>query len=141
MRAERMRLPLDPAAPIPATRDGVAATLRAVGAGILREVCRPEVLAIYRLAIAEANHAPEIARALDAAGRQANHQALGEWLTRAQERRLVVAGDPAAMVERFVAMLWGDVLVRLLLRVSAALTNDEIDRRARAAADAVMMGE
>ena len=68
-RAERMRLPLDPAAPLPETREGVAAALRTVGAGILRGVCSPEVLAVYRLAIAEAHQAPEIARGLDAAGR------------------------------------------------------------------------
>ena len=137
-RAERMRLPLDPAAPLPETREGVAAALRTVGAGILRGVCSPEVLAVYRLAIAEAHQAPEIARGLDAAGRQANHQALGDWLERVQARGLVVAGDPAAMVERFVALLWGDMLVRLLLRVRAAPTSDEIDRRAKEAADALM---
>jgi len=140
-RAKRLRLPLDPAAPLPETRDGVAATLRAVGAGILRGVCSPEVLAVYRLAIAEANHAPEIARALDAAGRQANHRAIGDWLERVQARGLLGAGDPAAMVERFTALLWGDMLVRLLLRVRAAPAGDEIDRRAQAAADAMVQRE
>ena len=139
-RAKRMRLPLDPAAPIPETRESVAATLRAVGAGILRGVCSPEVLAVYRLAIAEANHAPEIARALDAAGRQANHQALAEWLERVQARGLIAAGGPAAMVDRFIGLLWGDILVRLLLRVRAAPGSDEIDRRAQAAADALIEG-
>ena len=42
------------------------------------------------------------------------------------------------MVERFIALLWGDMLVRLLLRVRAAPTSDEIDRRAKEAADALM---
>jgi AcrR family transcriptional regulator len=137
-RAERMRLPLDPAAPVPETREGVAATLRAVGAGILRGLCSPEVIAVYRLAIAEASHAPEIARALDAAGRQANHQALAGWLERVQAQGLVAAGDPAAMVERFIALLWGDVLTRLLLRVRVTPTSDEIDQRAQAATEALM---
>jgi hypothetical protein len=44
------------------------------------------------------------------------------------------------MVDRFIGLLWGDILVRLLLRARAAPGSDEIDRRAQAAADALIEG-
>jgi AcrR family transcriptional regulator len=137
-RAQRMRQPLSSAMQAPETKAGVVATLAELGASILHGVCNPDVLTVYRLAIAESDSTPEIARALDARGRQANHQLLAEWLARVQEKGLIPAGSPAAMTERFIALLWGDLLVRLLLRVRDAPTSKEIEGRARNAAEAVL---
>jgi len=137
-RAGRMRHALDPAAPIPQSREAVAATLAEVGASILRGVCHLDVLAIYRLAIAQSDSAPEIARTLDRDGREANHRALGEWLAKAQAQGLVREGDPVAMVARFIAVLWGDLLISLLLRVREPPTDAEIAARARAAVEAIL---
>jgi AcrR family transcriptional regulator len=134
-RARRMRQPLNSATQVPETTAGVVTTLSELGASILHGVCNPEVLAVYRLAIAESDNAPEIARALDARGRQANHQALAEWLARVQAKGLIPADHPTAMVERFIALLWGDLLVRLLLRVRDSPTSEEIQGRARTAAE------
>ena len=100
--------------------------------------CHPDVLAIHRLAIAESDRAPGIARTLDSSGRQANHVALGAWLARAQAQGLIGAGDPAAMATHFLAVLWGGLLIQLLLRVRDAPTPDEIESRARAATEAVL---
>jgi AcrR family transcriptional regulator len=136
-RAARMRRPLDTAGPMPDGREGVAATLVKLGASILRGVCHPDVLAVYRLAIAESEHAPEIARTLDAGGRTANHAALAGWLAKAQAQGLVGAGEPSAIAARLLAVLWEDLLVRLLLRVRDAPSADEIERRAREAAATV----
>jgi AcrR family transcriptional regulator len=140
-RAGRMRRPVDLAAPIPQTRDAVAASLIELGASILRGACHPDVLAVYRLAIAEVDRAPEIARTLNVNGRQANRQALAAWLARAQAQGLIGDGDPAAMTERFVATLWGDLLVLLLLRVREPPTAGEIEARARAAAEALLASD
>lgn len=137
-RAGRMRQPLDGAAPLPQTRQGVAATLRELGASILRGVCHPDVLAVYRLAIAESDRAPEVARALDSNGRKANHAALGAWLAAVQARGLIGAGDPATMAAQFLDALWGGLLVQLLLRVSDAPTAEEIEQRAQAATAALL---
>src|SRR5580692_2369952 len=60
-RARRMRAPLDLAATAPASRAAVAATLVELGASVLRGVTHPDVLAVYRLAIAESDRAPEVA--------------------------------------------------------------------------------
>lgn len=137
-RASRMRQPLELAAAIPSSSEAVAATLVELGMSILRFACQPDVLTLHRLAIAESDRAPAIARALDSNGREANHAALGGWLARAQAQRLIGAGDPAAMATRFIAVLWGGLLVQLLLRVRDAPTPDEIESRARAATEALL---
>jgi len=137
-RASRMRQPLELAAPIPSSTEAVAATLVELGTSILRVACHPDVLVVHRLAIAESDHAPAIARTLDSSGREANHAALGAWLARAQAQGLIGAGDPAAMAAQFLAVLWGGLLIQLLLRVREAPTPDEIESRARAATAAMM---
>ena len=137
-RAGRMRQPLELAAPIPSSREAVAATLVELGTSILRVACHPDVLAVHRLAITESDRAPAIARTLDSSGREANHAALAAWLTRAQAQGLVGPGDPAAMAAHFLATLWGGLLIQLLLRVRDAPTPDEIESRARAATEAML---
>jgi AcrR family transcriptional regulator len=137
-RAGRMRRPLDTTAPAPQTRQALATLLVEFGVAILKTVCHPEVLTVFRLAIAESDRAPEIARALDGSGHEANQKALTELIRKAQARGLVVAGDPAPMAGRYLAVLWGDLMIRLLMRVREAPTEREIDARARAAAETLM---
>ena len=134
-RAQQMRRPLDTTAPVPQTRDALAALLVEFGVSILNTVCHPEVLTVFRLAIAESDRAPEIARTLNNSGREANHKTLAQLLAKAQERRLVANADPAALADRYFTMLWGDLLLRLLMRVRKAPTEREIQTRARAATE------
>ena len=68
-------------------------------------------------------------------GREANHKALVALLTKAQERRLVANEDPAALAARYFALLCGDLLLSLLMRVREAPTEREIQTRARAATE------
>jgi AcrR family transcriptional regulator len=139
-RTERMRRPLDTAAPIPQTRDALAKLLIEFGVSILKTVCHPEALTVFRLAIAESDRAPEIALTLHRSGREANLKTLAALLAQAQERRLVAAGDPAALAARYFAALWGDLLLSLLMRVREAPTEREIATRARAASETLMAG-
>jgi len=138
-RTGRMRQPLELAAAIPMSGDALAVTLVELGSTILRVACHPDVLAVHRLAIAESDRAPAVARTLDSSGRAANHAALGAWLARAQAQGRIGAGDPAAMAAHFLAMLWGGLLIQLLLQVRDAPTPDEIESRARAATEAILM--
>jgi len=137
-RAKRMRQPLELAAPIPINKKAVKATLIELGTSILRVACHPDVLVVHRLAIAESDRAPEIARTLDRSGREANHAALGAWLAKAQAQGFFGLGDPAAIAAHFLAVLWGGLLIQLLLRVLDAPTPDEIESRARAATEAIL---
>jgi len=132
-RAERMRLPLE--LPAPKDRAALAATLTAFGTALLRGVCNPAVRAVYWLAISEAGNAPEVARLLDKVGRGASRAALAQTLAQAQADGLVGAGDPAAMAVDFFALLWGDLLLQLLLRVADPPTAPAMEQKARQATD------
>src|SRR5215813_3443406 len=72
-RAGRLRLPIN--LPELTDRETLRRTLAAFGAQLLREVSEPAVVAMFRLAIAEAVRAPEIARALNDIGIAASRDA------------------------------------------------------------------
>jgi AcrR family transcriptional regulator len=134
-RAGRMRLPTD--IPVPRDRKTLTRVLVSFGAQLLREVSNPTVIAVIRLAIAEAERAPEVARALDSIGRETSRTALRDMLAKARSSGLV-SGDPVEMAEQFMALLWGSLLVSLLLRVADPPSSDEISRRARNATAAFL---
>jgi AcrR family transcriptional regulator len=137
-RAQQMRRPLDTATPVPQTRDALAKLLVEFGVSILKTVCQPDVLTVFRLAIAESDRAPEIARTLDSSGHEANQNALTELVRKAQAEGLVEAGDPAVLAARYIAVLWEDLLIRLLMRLREAPTAREIEVRARTATETLM---
>jgi AcrR family transcriptional regulator len=131
-RADRFPAPADITSL--ADRDELTRGLTAVGARLIREVSDPTVVAVFRLAIAEALEAPEVAKTLDSLGRETSRTALREIMTRAQSAGLV-SGNPSALAERFAALLWGDLLVGILLRVADRPTDEDATRRARTAAE------
>ncbi len=135
-RAERMRMPAD----LPPVRDRatLATALTAFGARLLLEVTHPSVVAVFRLAIAEAIRAPEVARALHEVGRESSRAALRDALAGARSLSLL-DGRPVEMAERFVALLWGDVMLNLLLRVADPPSEGEARRRAQAATAAFLV--
>jgi len=100
-RAQRFRVPTD--LPEPRDRETLSRALAAIGTQLLREVSDPTVIAVFRLAIAEAVRAPEVARALDSIGGEASRGALREIMTRAQ-RTGILSGDPLEMAEHPLAV-------------------------------------
>jgi AcrR family transcriptional regulator len=134
-RAKRLRMPED--MPLVRDRKTLARVLVSFGAQLLREVSDPTVVGVFRLAIAEAERTPKVARALHTIGRETSSAALREMLTRARSSELL-DGDPAEMAEHFTALLWGNLMVGLLLRVADAPNPNEIERRAREATTAFL---
>ena len=134
-RAARMRL--SPDLPAPRSRDMLRQILVGFGATVIREVTHPAVIAIYRLAIAEAERSPDVAAILNAS-RLANRNALAELLGRAQASGILGHGDPRQMMERFFGLLWGDLMLNRLLGAVGVPIGEEIDRRARGAAEAFL---
>jgi AcrR family transcriptional regulator len=134
-RAARMRL--SPDLPAPRSRDMLGQILVGFGATVIREVTHPAVMAIYRLAISEAEHSPDVAAILNAS-RLANRNALAELLGRAQASGILGHGDPRQMMERFFGLLWGDLMLNRLLGAVGVPIGEEIDRRARGAAEAFL---
>src|SRR5215813_11994089 len=90
-RAGRLRLPID--LPDMTDRETLRRKLAAFGAQLLREVSEPAVVAMFRLAIAEAVRAPEIAHALNDIGIAASRDALREIMRRARAANLI-GGEP-----------------------------------------------
>jgi hypothetical protein len=73
---------------------------------------------------------------LDRNGREATHKALTKLLTKAQAKNLIVARRPAAdLATRYFAILWDDLLIRLLMRLREPPTDDEIRERAQRATE------
>jgi AcrR family transcriptional regulator len=135
-RAERMQLPPD--LPTPRSRQMLASTLTAFATNLVRETSHPAVIATFRLAIAEATRSPEIAQALDTAGRDATRHALAALLASAQSSELIGPGEPAGMAMQFLGLLWEGLMVGLLLGVAATPEPAEAERRAAKAAAAFM---
>jgi AcrR family transcriptional regulator len=134
-RAKRLEVPAD--LPVPRDRETLAPVLASFGAKLVREVSDPTVIAVFRLAIAEAVHAPEVARALDSTGREASRAALHKIMARAQASGLLT-GRPAELAGHFAGLLWRDLMVSLLLGVAERPNPREIARRARDAAAAFL---
>jgi len=132
-RMGKLRPPLE--LPIPANREAFSATLADFGFTILNSVCGRNVLALYRFAALEAETAPELARMLDALGRDAARAALGRALSRAQADGFIKTGDPAAQAGDFIALLWGDLLLRLVMRLADPPQHAALERRSHEAAE------
>ncbi len=135
-RADRMRLPPDLSTP--RSREMLAATLTAFATNLMRETSHPAVIATFRLAIAEATRSPEIAQALDTAGRDATRRALAELLASAQSTGLIGPGEPAEIAMQYLGLLWEGLMVGLLLGVAARPERTEAERRAAKATAAFM---
>jgi AcrR family transcriptional regulator len=130
-RAEHLDAPAD--LPLVRDRETFAQVLASFGTKLVREISDPTVIAVFRLAIAEAVQAPEVARALNAIGRERRRAALRTIMARAQTSGLLT-GPPAELAEQFVGLLWGELMVSLLLGVAGRPNPRESARRASAAA-------
>lgn len=134
-RATRLRAPVD--LPEPRDLETLEAVLVSFGTQLLRETTDPTVVAVFRLAIAEAVRAPEVARTLHALAQQTTRAALTAIMESARSHG-VLTGDAPELAERFAGLLWGDLMIRQLLRVADPPTPAEIASRARRAASAFL---
>ena len=130
-RARRLQMPAG--LPEPHDRESLARALEALGTQLLHEISDPTVIAVFRLAIAEAARAPEVAQALNSLGVEPSRAALREKMSRARAAGLL-SGDPAEMAEHFSGLLWGNLMTALLLRTAERPTPHEFAQRAKAAA-------
>jgi AcrR family transcriptional regulator len=134
-RAQRLKAPAD----LPELRDRetLAKVLTAFGTKLLTETTDPVVVAVFRLAISETVHAPKVAQALDSIARKPTRDSLRAIMANARAAGLFL-GDPDAMTEKFLGLLWGDLMNSLLLQVADRPSAGEIARRAREAATAIL---
>jgi AcrR family transcriptional regulator len=134
-RAKRLQVPAD--FPVAHDRETLARMLASFGTQLLREITDPTVIAVFRLAIAEAVHAPEVAQALDSIGRETSRAALRQIMARAQASGLLT-GPPAELAEQFGGLLWGNLMVSLLLGVARRPNSRDVAARSRDATAAFL---
>jgi AcrR family transcriptional regulator len=134
-RSKRLDVPGD--LPVLRDRETLAQVLASFGTKLVREVSDPTVIAVFRLAIAEAVQAPEVAHAFDSIGREASRAALRKIMAEAQASGLLT-GRPAELAAQFVGLLWRDLMVSLLLGVAERPNPREIAGHARGAAAAFL---
>jgi AcrR family transcriptional regulator len=134
-RAQRLRAPAD--LPEPRDRDTLRRVLITSGTQLLGETTNATVIAVFRLAIAEAIRAPEVARTLETLGRRTSRDALVAIMEQARSRGLL-DGGPQELAEQFAGLLWGDLMISLLLRTADTPSAQDIARRAHGAAIAFL---
>jgi AcrR family transcriptional regulator len=134
-RAKRLQAPAD--MPVLRDRATLAQVLTAFGTQLVREVSDPAVVAVFRLAIAEAIQAPEVARTLDSIGRETSRAALRHIMSESRAAGLI-DGRPADLAARFFGLLWRDLMISLLLGVAERPNIRAIEARARDAATAFL---
>jgi AcrR family transcriptional regulator len=127
-RGSRMRLP--EGYPDPTDKESLRKALHAYGATLLRELTDPDVIAVFRLGIAEVQRSPTIAHSIQERGREPARAALMGLLRAARTSHLIVEGDVAHMTSHFNALLWGDLMVWVLLGLERTPGPKEIERRA-----------
>jgi AcrR family transcriptional regulator len=134
-RAKRLQAPAN----MPRLRDRatLARVLTALGTQFVWEVSDAQVVAVFRLAIAEAVQAPEVARTLDSLGRETGRTALRNIMSESCGAGLI-DGRPADLAEQFAGLLWRDLLTSLLLGVVQRPNRSAIEARAREAAEAFL---
>ena len=134
-RSEQMQLPAQLS--VPRTRKALATTLATFATQVLVETSHPTVMAMFRLAIAETAHAPEVAQALDER-RKANRRTLSALFAGCQSAGLMPDGDTAEMASRYLSLVWGDLMLGLLLGVAARPSRAQIERRVTEATTAFL---
>jgi AcrR family transcriptional regulator len=137
IRARATRLKVSADSPVPHDRETLAQVLASFGAQLVREITDPTVIAVFRLAIADAVRTPAVAQALDSIGREASRTSLRQLMTQAQASDLL-EGRPGELAEQFAGLLWGNLLVSLLLGVAERPNAREIAALARDATAAFL---
>jgi AcrR family transcriptional regulator len=132
----RMRLPLATAEIH--NRDDLADALVAYGTMALTELTSPHVIAINRLAAAEAGRSSELGGILEKNGREPNRKALIDLMAKAQAAGVLSRAEPEAVAGQFFSLLLGDLMLRLMLGVTSRPPPSEIKKRARSATEAVL---
>lgn len=116
----------------------LAETLTTFGASVLRELTIPEILAAYRLAIAESWSAPEVAQTINKLGREVAVAALAGLIKQAQSKGLLDNTEPRELADQFLALVCRDLHLQLLLGVAKPPSNPALQRQAEAGTQAFL---
>jgi AcrR family transcriptional regulator len=126
--SQRMNAPLRPQ--LPATYDEFLTALHDFGLNFLRELVGPYRIAMYRLAIAEAQRSGHVAKELYRSGREPVVQAALRVLQHGAEQGFCKSDDIELLLTTFFNVLVGPLQMGLLLGVEPPPTDDVLHKRA-----------
>lgn len=113
---------------VDASRDP-AELLRAFGIIFLTRLCQPDAIEIHRTVHGEAQRFPEVARTFFANGPDMAYAVLTPALARFHAAGLVDCPDPRLAAEQFLAMVRGDLHLRVSSGLVPAPSDAEIERQ------------
>lgn len=133
--SERMNAPLEIA--LPETRRAFFATLRGFGLGFLRELLQPSRIAMYRLAIGEAQRSGSVARELDQSGRGPVMEAAQRLFRHGAEKGFYEASDIDWIVTIYFNVMMGPLQIELLLGKLREAPDEMLKKRVDMAVDII----
>ncbi len=113
--------------------DDVEQALRGMGEKIMTLWLAPSVMALYRQAIAETAHLPEIGRMVFEQGTLPLQEAVAAHIARWHESGAVRVDDPRAAAVSFIALCQGDLVTRMRLGVLEHPVDDAVRETVRRA--------
>jgi hypothetical protein len=105
-----------------------------VGVAVLDQLYDPAVISMFRLAIASAEDAPELAGIMERNAFQPNQRAMSEMMSGAIQAGVLI-GEASALAVRFFALLTGGAHVSILLGIAAPPKPRELARHSAEVAD------
>jgi AcrR family transcriptional regulator len=119
-----------PEGPLPKTRNEFLAALHEFGLKFLRGLVEPRSIAMYRLAITEAQRSGHVAKELYRSGREPAIQAVLRILRHGAEEGFCKGSDVDVLLTTFFNVLVGPMQMGLLLGVDPQPTQDALRARA-----------
>lgn len=105
----------------------------------LRFLISPGALGTYRTVLAEGGRFPDLAPAFFKAGPAVGLAWIGQWIAEEQRRgRLRQDFDPAVAAPQFMALLRGDLYIKVALGLMPAPSEEAIQAEVNAAADTLL---
>lgn len=115
--------------------DDIEAFLRAAARRLIRVLLSPFMQGIYRLAVAEAQRFPELARVFYDSGPDLGTRRLAQMLSGAAARGLLRIEDVDLAAHQFDQLCKADLFYKVLFKIRSSFTDEEIDRVADSAVD------
>jgi TetR/AcrR family transcriptional repressor of mexJK operon len=112
----------------PLVRLSPVVALRRLGQGFMGLVLNPDVLALYRVLMAQATQDPKTNALFYDSGPRATLSALAQLLTHYAEQGALDVPDPTSAADHFVSMLRGDLHLRALLNIETEPSAQQIKR-------------
>jgi TetR/AcrR family transcriptional repressor of mexJK operon len=112
----------------PLVRLSPGVALRRLGQGFMGLVLNPDVLALYRVLMAQATQDPKTNVLFYDSGPRATLSALAQLLAHYAEQGALDVPDPISAADHFISMLRGDLHLRALLNIETEPSAQQIKR-------------